>query len=214
MYSYRICGNLYHVISDINRNLPSFSNTYLFDPNIQLSTRLNLFESLDTTVIRNLQSEILSRNPLAAFYSSVLHQAQQQESLTIKLLHNPQVANSNLPTSNEIAMIVPGDGTEQYQDRSLILRISDSDHLKFVSQTHSLYDPLQYVIMFPSGTLGWHPYMKDNSNRSVTALDFYRYQLFPRVNNRGITMYGRLFHQFVVDMAVKMESLRFELYKK
>ena len=61
------------------------------------------------------------------------------------------------PTSDEIAVILPGDGTAPDR-RDIILR-SRSSHpgsLTRIDDGHPAYAPLHYVLLFPHGTDGWH----------------------------------------------------------
>lgn len=210
-YCFRVFGQIHHAISNITVNAiqPRYGNTYLYDPDFQLDSRTTFYDSLEQVVIANIQRLILHINPLADVYSSFgsIMKEDRLRNLTIRLIANPTTANYCLPTTNEIAMIVPGDGSEDL-DRALTLTVANSQHLKAVPQTHPLYDPLQYVLMFFHGTTGWTPFLRDNENRRITVMDFYRYHMFERPNNPGVTIYRKLFHQFIVDMSVKMESIR------
>ena len=64
----------------------------------------------------------------------------------------------NLPNdSNEIAAIIPGNGSEDVKkDRDIVLHWQDG-RLEEISNLHPLYAPLHYVLLFPSGEYGWHP---------------------------------------------------------
>ena len=64
----------------------------------------------------------------------------------------------NLPTatSNEIAVIIPGDGDQPASGRDIVL-YRHGGGLKEISDIHPLYPSLHYVLLFPTGQLGWHP---------------------------------------------------------
>ena len=62
----------------------------------------------------------------------------------------------NLPTMDEIAAIVPGDGSQNVRvDRDIVLRLQGGG-LRRISNLHPSYLPLYYVLFFPHGEEGWH----------------------------------------------------------
>jgi hypothetical protein len=77
---------------------------------------------------------------------------------------------------------------------------------------NAFYDPLAYVVMFIDGMPGWSPTVRDTLNGKVSPLQFYRYLLQVRVINGvvngGLLYYGRLLHQFIVDVYTKIEAQR------
>lgn len=62
----------------------------------------------------------------------------------------------NLPTANEVAVILPG--TSANEPRDIILRCRDG-RLQRISDLHPAYIPLQYPLLFPRGENGWYPEM-------------------------------------------------------
>ena len=70
------------------------------------------------------------------------------------------------------------------------------------------YDPLQYTLLFPHGEVGWTTEMCwHGSIRRVPMLQFYTYRLQQRLNEPATLHYsGRLFQQYVVDIAAKVEQ--------
>lgn len=69
---------------------------------------------------------------------------------------------------------------------------TNAPNLHRVPDTHPDYDSLQYVLLFPAGNIGWHPDMTDENGRPITAMDYYRYYLFPRQNGWCSMSFGRL----------------------
>ena len=61
----------------------------------------------------------------------------------------------NAPTASEIAVILPGDGTEVLQKRDIQVYVK-SGGVKRITEFNAAYDPLHYVVMFPHGDLGYH----------------------------------------------------------
>ena len=69
-------------------------------------------------------------------------------------------------------------------------------------------------MLFPLGNDGWHigiHHSRDGGN--VTALAFYCYRLINRSGSNHLYLYGRLFHQYIVDMYAKIDQQRLNYIK-
>lgn len=66
----------------------------------------------------------------------------------------------NLPTAEEIALILPGYGTKASGMRYVIVRLKGSNALMQINECHPTYLSLHYVCLFPYGELGWEPELK------------------------------------------------------
>ena len=116
----------------------------------------------------------------------------------------------NLPTVDEIAAIVPGDGSQNVRvDRDIVLRLQGGG-LHRISNLHPAYLPLHYVLFFPHGDEGWHldiPLQDVNNRRphrskKVTQLLWYAYRLHVRpqdIEPSNLFKGGRLFQQLICD---------------
>ncbi|CAF0883254.1 unnamed protein product [Brachionus calyciflorus] len=142
----------------------------------------------------------------------------------------------NNPNSSDFAAIFyHNELNDNDYKREVILHTRESNRLKIINDTHQSYDPLHYVLMYPNGQHGWAPQkypllppkninqnrVIDNQNtddscsdseelikeKFITALQFYSFRLQIRENS-CLQLYGRLFHQFCVDMYVKIENSR------
>ena len=74
-------------------------------------------------------------------------------------IKGPQVKHYrryNSPVSDEIAVLMPNDNVN---NRDIVLHYRDGG-LRHISEIHRGYDPLQYPLLFPHGTDGWHVYLK------------------------------------------------------
>lgn len=78
-----------------------------------------------------------------------------------------------------------------------------------ISEIHKSYDPLQYPLMFPCGSDGYHVNIlhSDNTEKRVTAAQFYLFRLMVRENNY-LLQFGQLLNVYIVDMYAKIESER------
>jgi hypothetical protein len=82
--------------------------------------------------------------------------------ITLRFDENCDRHRYNLPTaaSNEIAAIIPGSGEEPTAGRDIILHCKAGEGLKCISELHPFYPALHYVLLFPTGQLGWHHQLK------------------------------------------------------
>ena len=90
------------------------------------------------------------------------------------------------PTTNEVAVLMVSNGTEEdASTRNIVLKQQGSNKLSFITEHHSSYDPLHYVVMFPKGEQGWqhHTYPIPNSTKFVSAMKYYSYRIMDRIPN-------------------------------
>ncbi|CAN7065985.1 unnamed protein product, partial [Brassica rapa subsp. trilocularis] len=78
------------------------------------------------------------------------------EDVKLVLIHNRQKDGRvyNLPTSSEVAALVPGDFQLHMDKRDIILE-KYSGKLKRINELHPCYLPLQYPLIFPYGEDGF-----------------------------------------------------------
>ncbi len=110
-------------------------------------------------------------NPYIPLYRQahdVLHQGHSSV-VHLQLAVPPGVdrRHYNLPTSNEIAAILPGDNEHATAGRDLIVQLhlhNDQNEPRFqcIWETNFNYTPLMYVLLFPHGEPGWGPGMPLN----------------------------------------------------
>lgn len=127
----------------------------------------------------------------------------------------------NLPTTDEIAVILPGDGAESSGMRDIMLHLRGDNGLMQINECHPAYLPLHYVVLFPYGELGWNPDLKQwnasqggPSSTRLTQLQYYSYRMFQRDTEYStILRAGKLFQEFVVDAWAATEQNRLTYYK-
>ncbi|XP_065314556.1 uncharacterized protein LOC135923630 [Gordionus sp. m RMFG-2023] len=108
-------------------------------------------------------------------------------SLNLKSTPSFDVRYRNKPTSSEIAVLLPGDGSDHIAHRDIILKTR-------INELHSSYDPLQY---------------RNSTNKYVTCRKHYAYRFIVRQDDEIVILRSkRLFHQFIVDSYAKQETLR------
>ncbi|GBM05590.1 hypothetical protein AVEN_94849-1 [Araneus ventricosus] len=84
-----------------------------------------------------------------------------------------------------------------------------------IAETHRAYDALQYPLLFWQDEDGYNFELRQTNptgeitTKKTSAMDFYAFRLMFRTTNFNIILrYKELFHQFVVDMYAKIESVR------
>lgn len=91
-----------------------------------------------------------------------------------------------------------------------------NDRLIRISDCHHLYDALQYPLIFWKGQKCYQyniPQVDPQTTnilpgKKVPCMDFYAYYLMIRGDFNCLLRFRKLFHQFIVDMYVKIESER------
>ncbi|KAF6135228.1 hypothetical protein GIB67_035299 [Kingdonia uniflora] len=66
----------------------------------------------------------------------------------------------NLPSTDEIAVILSEDGLEISGVRDIIVHRKANQGLMQINECHPAYLPVYYVLIFPTGQLGWSVYLK------------------------------------------------------
>ena len=97
---------------------------------------------------------------------------------------------------------MPNDATN---NRDIVLHYRYGG-LKRISELHRSYDPLQYPLLFPNGTDGWHVKLKLQNCRKLIAMVYYRYHIMIRQNVSVLLRAKRLFQQCLVDAYCKIEQ--------
>ena len=109
----------------------------------------------------------------------------------------------NAPTCKEIAFLTQN---EPYGHSDFIL-FSKSNQLKYISELHPAYEPLQYPLLFPTGNDGWSLHLK--ATKKVSQLQFYHWHFLTRPGNY-LLLGRRLLQQFMADVYAKIETERLQ----
>ena len=142
------------------QNDPGFSQIYICDSDEQVNIRTSLNGGLNQGIVRQLQDMIFATNPLARIYrraAELLENDPQNDFRTA--IHSDRSSSRGhpgqflRPASGEIAAVVPSSSSvTAYRD--IVIR-RHGHGLMRIDELHPLYDPLQYVLMFPHGEQGW-----------------------------------------------------------
>lgn len=211
---FKIQGKVHHAIGSlipVGADTPKFLQLYFYDNTDATNFRLQKMSNLDPTILEKLTGILTNTNTYIHSFKAAMELVKDQANVQLVLLSDktkiPEGQHErtyNLPTGSEVAALLPEDKPGEYD----VIVNHKADGLKRISQLHRSYDPLQYVVMFPFGTDGYHLGLKKMSGKSLSPSEFYSYRIQARESFNIILRSKRLFQQYLVDQAAKVENER------
>jgi hypothetical protein len=222
---FRIQGELHHrggplfPAADCS---PKYAQLYFYDPQAALDHRRHQNSGLNPDTLHTLQDMLLNHHQYASIYRhayEILEHYDPDDDVSIRLRVAPGHDHHrfNLPTADEVAVILPGvDGINmQFMHRDIILQ-NRAGELQIISDLHPAYVPLYYVLLFPYGENGWHPALKlhspdsnDTVGKKLTQTRYVAYRLHVRENEYSALLRGgRLLQRYMVDMFASIDQSR------
>jgi hypothetical protein len=236
VHCFQIHGELFHYQGPLelgSQQVPAFAQLFFYDPEYATDLRLQYRPSLDREILYGLHEMLTEHNPFIRIYKTARERLATQPGY-FRILLNPQMhlvlqsgadrRRENLPTSTELAGILPDEFTEESR-RDVLLAVREpgrhGPQLHRVPVTHATYMPLHYVLLFPYGEYGWHYEMQlrdARHTRQRTRLEqrpFYRFRLHPRTREMSPLFWAsRLFQQYIVDAFVACETTALDWLRK
>jgi hypothetical protein len=226
-YVFRIHGELCHRVGSLLPSAgqqPSYAQLYIHDPHEALNQRMQRNPNLARATMEKLQNLLTRTHRYADIYQHAYerladHPDAAEVSLQITLDAQSDRRRYNLPTTDEVAVVLPGDGTQGGGKREIILHRRDGP-LRRLTDANPAYLCLHYVLLFPWGSHGWNWDMtlhepEKEKPRRLTQTRFYSYHLFDRAEEfNTILRGGRLFQQLLVDVWASSEQMRLEWYRR
>ena len=221
-YAFKINGELHHLSGALlpeEGQQPMYAQLYVHDPAEALNIRGNRNDNLLPQIMTELQAMIHETHPYVPLYKQAFQimrakPPEQQKKVVVKL-HVDKNADGhryNLPTADEIAAIIPGDGSEERSDhRDIVLRLTGGG-LKRISHLHPSYSTLHYTMLFPRGEEGYHieiPMNAPEGGRSqhVSQRCYYAFRLQRCPGEPpALLMGGKLLQQYAVDAWASTEQ--------
>ncbi|RLN31809.1 hypothetical protein BBJ28_00020353, partial [Nothophytophthora sp. Chile5] len=201
---------------------PKFAQIYIVDADMQrrAERRRGVFADLDPSILFDLEQMMERHNPFAQdflYFGKVLRRQReaghQPVDIVFKLHANNRASPGtyNLPTISEVAAVMIDDGNIGLH-RDLLLYTRDHTPTRLF-ETHAIYDPLQYPLLFPCGEPGW-TYTDTYANgaivrnkREMPLREHVAYRLHPKHGDGSVLHEGgRLFQQYTVDQRAKCEQ--------
>jgi len=133
---------------------------YNSDPMEQAQYRISHHHDLlDVNMVLLLQVMLHRYNPYIKTFLTARERLNQNANISLRLkmvdLPHYDSRRYNRPTVNEIAVIMVGSGEEATVGRDIVLQ-ARSNRLQRIRETHSSYNPVRYLLLFPFGEQGWH----------------------------------------------------------
>ena len=207
--TFRIHGELRHQLGSLlprSGDRPMYAQLYIYDPHEALEHRMQRNRTLDPIVMERLQALILTHHRWARIFkqASEVFKENQCENVSIQLAanQNRDQRRWNLPTADEVAVVIPGDGTQSYGRRDIIVHRRDGP-LRRISDGSPMYECLQYPFLFIHGEDGYHYnlQMSPSKENRLSPTDYVAYRIQHRQDEFSLLLRsGRLFQQYLVDM--------------
>ncbi|GFW26104.1 ATP-dependent DNA helicase [Trichonephila clavipes] len=220
--TFTIQEQIYHTIGSLlpaTNTQPKFLQVYFMgDKEAQVNRRSEYVQGVERNTVQKIQQVLHDQNILVHEFKMAKDRVTSDNYKVV--IHPDRVPRGeyerrfNAPTTNEIATVVVSNERTASQD--IVIQAHDG-RLTRVPDTHRFYDALEYPIIFWKGQEGYsfdiphiNPFTKQPiPNKKVSCKDFYAYHIMVRHNNFKLLLRCRLlFHQFLVDMYVKVESER------
>ncbi|KAM0826906.1 hypothetical protein ACQ4PT_068551 [Festuca glaucescens] len=178
-------------------------------------------ERPDPNIVRSLTTMLNECNPLVQTFRMAQQRLISPDCLDVAIrLFGHEGADHgsrySLPTAPELAALIVGDLTVEKSRFDIIVQ-KNSGPLQHVSPLNPSLMALQYPILFPHGSLGFHKGIRYRqvddtpvSGRSeVTMLEYYCYRFhYRRGEPNPFTCCGKSSHQAMVDSYSCVESCR------
>ncbi|KAJ7122662.1 hypothetical protein C8R43DRAFT_899747, partial [Mycena crocata] len=165
---FRILGNIYHLSGALTApegTAPSYSQLYIYDPATALQQRMHRNIDLRQDTMQALQDMLRQSHPYTEKYQQAYEILSEEDNdirdaeVHLRVMPGQDRRRYNLPTAEEVAVILPGEGEAGSDGRDIILRtrLPDQAPLYRISDLHPAYATLYYVLLFPRGEHGWYP---------------------------------------------------------
>ncbi|KAJ7194072.1 hypothetical protein GGX14DRAFT_378336, partial [Mycena pura] len=152
-YNFRIRGELQHRIGSLlpaEGHTPKYAQLYFYEPQAVLDHRMQNNANLRHDTMATLQRVINTHHQYAAQFlnaKQILAREETQD-VDLRLCVAPRVhvRQGNLPSADEVAVIIPDQANTEPRD--IILCCRDGPMVR-ISEIHAAYTPLYYVLLFP-----------------------------------------------------------------
>jgi hypothetical protein len=229
---FKICGQVHHRIGSLlpsDGSSPKYLQLYIYDTANEVQNRLKCLNSnnmtaevLDPSIIEELMKMLDECNPFAKTFRMARDRMAEygDENFIIRIIGAKEgdSVQYNLPTTDELALLVVGDFSLDTFKRDIIIE-THSRELKRISSLHPAYMALQYPLLFPFGERGFQVGVLYNgvnlANKPkrchMTMQEYYCYQFHYRRNQPNpFLCYGLLSSQAKVDARAAIDESRLQ----
>ncbi len=159
---FRVSGELCHPVGSLqpeDGEPPAFAQLYIYDSDAALRQRMNRDSNLHQDTMSDLQTMLLSHHRYAGQFHhapDILrdHPDGPDASVRLRVFPGQSVSQYALPTSDKVAVILPGDGTTP-ERHDILLRsrtVDEQSNLSRIDDGHPAYTPHLFT-MFTSSLM-------------------------------------------------------------
>jgi hypothetical protein len=117
-----------------------------------------------------------------------------------------QLELQDFSSNGDFAAVMHASNSTDINPRSVVIRRRGHRQPEFLSILSRHYEPLHYVLFFPSGDIGWGTSVIDGIP-NLSQIDWYRSRLLADDEER-FSIFGRLCCEYLVDMYSRTEEER------
>ncbi|XP_074374596.1 uncharacterized protein LOC141715007 [Apium graveolens] len=240
-YCFRLQCQNYHLVGSLvplNGSSPKFFQLYICDTQNEVENRINAIggasDNVDPDIVEELLGMLDKNNELVKAFRMARNRFENEDLDEFKLVLISSQSSSGIPNhitpSDEVAAFIVSDDTDTGGFRDTIVN-SKQERLKRIYETDPHFMQLQYPLLFPWGTEGYHKRIPLISNkyseienlddedldpdstqrRHISLREYYCYKIMIRTSE-GLTPHlaGRLWQQYVVDQFAAIEQYRLD----
>jgi hypothetical protein len=160
-YSFRIHGELYHKIGSLcpaEGQRPQFAQLYIRDTKREHQNRHAVMPSLDPMTLDRLLTMMYNINPYVEVFKMARDMMATEGApmdLKLRLIasRTKDARRYNVPTADEVAELMVGDGSEAVDRRDVVLA-QQAGLFQHIFELHVGYMALHYPLLFPYGEDG------------------------------------------------------------
>ncbi|PWZ45600.1 hypothetical protein Zm00014a_017675 [Zea mays] len=227
---FKICGQIHHRIGSllpVNDQPPKFLQLYVYDTAHEVNNRINSLSTADgptssirQDIVQELSKMLDEHNPFAKKFRLARKRLNEHtnEEFIIRIIgaREGDPVQYNMPTTDDLAMLVIGDFSLDTFKRDIIIETRNSE-LRRISSLHPAYMALQYPLLFPYGERGFQVGVAYSDTRvrgthsraHITMQEYYCYQFHYKVGQPNpFLSYGTLSNQAKVDARACIDENR------
>ena len=227
---FKINGQVHHRIGSLlppDGSPRKFLQLYIYDTSNEVSNRLQALHPddgppscIDPSIVQMLTSMLDEYNPFAKKFRMARERIMEHgdEDFVIHIVGADEgdPVQYNLPSTDQLAMLVVGDFSLDSFKRDIIIE-TKSGRLRHISSLHPAYMPLQYPLLFPYGERGFQVGVlyagttrkQKGKHQTVTMLEYFRYHFhYRRGQPNPFLNYGLLSSQIKVDARAAIDENR------
>jgi hypothetical protein len=200
---FKMCGQVHHRVGSLlppHDGPPKFVQLYIYNTANEVNNWLRCLSgddvpdgSLEPSIVHQLMKMLDQCNPFANKFTTVSERLQDHpdEEFIIRIVGAKEgdPEQYNLPTTDDLAMLIVGDFTLETFQGDIIIETTNRE-LKSISALHLAYMPLQYPLLFPFGERGFqvgvlyngvvNTSREERKRVHITMHDYYCYRFYYR----------------------------------